>query len=959
LARLRELLILDTAPEPMLDQLVQWAAEVCDAPIALISLIDSDRQWFMANHGLPGVTETPRSQAFCAHAILGEALFEVSDAAADPRFQANPLVTGEPGIRFYAGMPLAMAGGERIGTLCVIDRQARTLSAGQAQTLSRLAHLAAQAVQMRGELMNKALKVRTAYEEQLAASEMQHRAIVEEQSELICLARADGTLQYVNLAYAQTFGGTAASLSGRSLFDCVPPAEHALVRQRIEFALRGDGPAVGENRMLDAEGKELWVAWTHSVHVHSDGSLLLRSVGRDISAQKLAETALRANENFLRRTGRVAGVGGWELELSSGTLIWSQETRRIHDVPDTFVPTLANAIDFYGADARPRIEAAVRLATSSGMGWDLELPLTTATGRAIWVRAVGEVEFEAGQPVRLVGAVQDISVRKALEMRLEESELFVRDITDKLAVRLAYVDRQLKHRFVNQAYCDRFGLPRERILGRTRAELLGGTELPLVAIRVTGVLAGEPQHFEFEEEVDGQRLRIESRLRPDLDEQGKVRGFFATGINITERHRDEQALRVLKSSLDQSTDFILQTGLRGDLLYMNPAARKVAGVAPHATLQGIDHRRFNTPATNQLILAELLPAVRRDGVWRGETEVRTAEGSVLPVSHVTIAHYDAEGRPERFSTVLRDITSEVKTRQMMQRQSATLRSVTEALPVIVSAVDNQRRYRFVNSAFEQWHGLRRENVLGRLASEVLTSEEVAQSDAWARRAAAGESVHFERHYPHRKGQPTLSLSYIPVRLDNGQTDGFVAVGYDITSHRQEQLRLRALAEKDVLTGLLNRAGFQSTLEQALKDGQGPELALLYLDLDHFKPINDRHGHATGDAVLSAFAQRLTGLVRPTDTIARLGGDEFALLLPGLTDAQAAHAVAAKVVAAAALPFELGRLQLQIGASVGLAFGVKPLDNDGSDLLRRADTQLYRAKNTGRGRYASEWATLDV
>jgi GAF domain-containing protein len=128
-AQLRELLVLDSAPEPVFDSIVKLASEVCGVPIALVSLVDTERQWFKASVGLPGVNETPRDVAFCAHAIQDDALFEVPDAKNDARFSANPLVTGNPDIRFYAGAPLVLDGGARVGTLCVIDRQARQLDA--------------------------------------------------------------------------------------------------------------------------------------------------------------------------------------------------------------------------------------------------------------------------------------------------------------------------------------------------------------------------------------------------------------------------------------------------------------------------------------------------------------------------------------------------------------------------------------------------------------------------------------------------------------------------------------------------------------------------------------------------------------------------------------------------------------------------------------------------------------
>lgn len=141
LAALQATGLLDSASEPAYDAIVQLACLLCDVPIALVSLIDSDRQWFKARAGLD-VTETPRSIAFCDHAIrMPDALMEVEDARLDPRFSENPLVTGDPGIRFYAGRPLVDAAGHALGTVCVIDRNPRRLTATQQAALSHLAEI--------------------------------------------------------------------------------------------------------------------------------------------------------------------------------------------------------------------------------------------------------------------------------------------------------------------------------------------------------------------------------------------------------------------------------------------------------------------------------------------------------------------------------------------------------------------------------------------------------------------------------------------------------------------------------------------------------------------------------------------------------------------------------------------------------------------------------------------------
>jgi GAF domain-containing protein len=141
LAALYALLILDTPPEQRFDKIVGFAAAEFDVPIALLTLVDSDRQWFKANVGL-AACETGRDISFCGHAILEQGLMVVPDALLDARFADNPLVTGEPGIRFYAGAPLVLPSGAALGTLCLIDRRPRTLDPMELGILSTLRDLA-------------------------------------------------------------------------------------------------------------------------------------------------------------------------------------------------------------------------------------------------------------------------------------------------------------------------------------------------------------------------------------------------------------------------------------------------------------------------------------------------------------------------------------------------------------------------------------------------------------------------------------------------------------------------------------------------------------------------------------------------------------------------------------------------------------------------------------------------
>ena len=192
------------------------------------------------------------------------------------------------------------------------------------------------------------------------------------------------------------------------------------------------------------------------------------------------------------------------------------------------------------------------------------------------------------------------------------------------------------------------------------------------------------------------------------------------------------------------------------------------------------------------------------------------------------------------------------------------------------------------------------------------------------------------------------LSITALRDDDGRVSRYVGVFNDISTLKQYQEQLRYLADHDVLTGLPNRALFAAQTGEALTNARRHEdrFAILFIDLDHFKNVNDSLGHAMGDLLLQQVAQRTQEALRETDMVARFGGDEFAVLLQRLTDDSDAEAVAQKILSVLAAPFYIGEHELFVTASIGVA--CYPSNGQEVDeLLRNADAAMYRAKSTGR------------
>ncbi len=269
----------------------------------------------------------------------------------------------------------------------------------------------------------------------------------------------------------------------------------------------------------------------------------------------------------------------------------------------------------------------------------------------------------------------------------------------------------------------------------------------------------------------------------------------------------------------------------------------------------------------------------------------------------------------------------------------------DLLPDVVCVVDPQGHYLAVNAAFERLIGYRPEEVLGRRMTELIHPDDHATTAQAVQRVMEGRPLpHFRNRYVRRDGglvDMQWSARWLP---DYGVR---IAVGHPVTELRDLERRLEFMAAHDPLTRLPNRHRLREELDRLLADGPRP-LAVLYLDLDGFKAINDRHGHALGDQVLRETAAGLRQALRHGDFIARVGGDEFVALLPDCGHADDARVVAGMLQAA------LDQCQAQPSfARIGVSIGVACCPADGRDaetLLRHADADMYAAKH-GRGRAA--------
>ncbi len=279
-----------------------------------------------------------------------------------------------------------------------------------------------------------------------------------------------------------------------------------------------------------------------------------------------------------------------------------------------------------------------------------------------------------------------------------------------------------------------------------------------------------------------------------------------------------------------------------------------------------------------------------------------------------------------------------------------MRLVTDNMPSLICYFDREQRYQFANKAFKDWFGLDPEQLIGRNFKEVAPGDFVDSMLLYLAPVFAGKTTTFTHAMASQGKQRIVEVTIVPECIGE-RVEGAYAFVHDITDLKNIEARLSELVRVDTLTQLPNRFSFNERLTVAIARSERTKLpmALMFLDVDRFKSINDTFGHEMGDKVLQEFARRVTGAIRATDTVARLAGDEFVVIVEGLREDSEVHVIAQKVLAAFEPEVQLPSGPIKVSTSIGVAIR-RAGQLDGDELLRNADGALYVSKHGGRGRY---------
>jgi diguanylate cyclase (GGDEF)-like protein/PAS domain S-box-containing protein len=507
----------------------------------------------------------------------------------------------------------------------------------------------------------------------------------------------------------------------------------------------------------------------------------------------------------------------------------------------------------------------------------------------------------------------------------------------------------------NRTATELFGIPSDEMSGMTLDDIFGveaitrdGVPLPEIC-RETAVPVEEEKYLAARRDdywVDFNWWHL--KFVPIPDENGEIEEVAGICQIVTESRQMRESLKQFTSAISQASSIIAIVELDGTIDFINPAFEETVGISSEAAA-GHSIFQFCMPPDARHLYAPMIDAMAKLEPWQGDLPSKNRTGSInwknVRISPIT----NEKGYADRYLLIKEDITEKRQIESQLRLASRVL-DTTDAGVIITNP---QGIIESVNPGFTKITGYNTEEATGKPPGFLQSGVHSKQfyGEFWQQLAGAG---HWSGEFINQRKDGEVivcSMSISALYAPDGILTHYVGVFSDITKLKDSQQRLNNLANYDTLTGLPNRHHFLERLNRSFQRAKrsGNNVALMYLDLDHFKSVNDTLGHSAGDILLKEVSGRILQQLRDEDTLARLGGDEFVVILEGVADPECISVIAERIIVDIRRPFLIKKQDVHIGCSIGIAFFPKDAE-DADTLLRNADLALYRAKDEGRNCY---------
>ncbi|GLR13661.1 hypothetical protein GCM10007907_24510 [Chitinimonas prasina] len=500
----------------------------------------------------------------------------------------------------------------------------------------------------------------------------------------------------LNDRWFEVLGHSRSEYSRADWEALIHPDDIAAYQDLLERHIKGINATYSQElRMRHNDGQWIWMLAKGRISTYADNGSpeWIYGTHLDISDIKASEQAAEEGKDFLERTGQIAGIGAWAVDLKHNQVMWSDQTCRIHDLPPGHVPTMEEALSYYEPSARSRIQEAISTAIETHQPWDLELPMVSAFGRFIWARVVGEVELDRnGQPARLVGAFQDITERKTAEAELERLNSLIRNIlqaASEVAIIATDVDGVIQvfnsgaERLLGyRAYelCDKqtpaIFHDQEEVeeRGRQLSAALGSQIVGFkVLVAIPEIEGAEIREWTYVRK-DGGRVPVSLTVTPMKDGGGKVTGYLGIATDITRVKADQRAISAARDQLELAIevaemgiwtwDIASNTLIWNDRMYQfydQPMELKAGGLSYE------NWRERVHPDDVDAAAARLMAALEGKATFDPTFRVVRRDGSVRYIQAGAQVERDQARNPIRVTGINRDITDQLQLESSLRR----------------------------------------------------------------------------------------------------------------------------------------------------------------------------------------------------------------------------------------------------------------------------------------------------
>ena len=801
------------------------------------------------------------------------------------------------------------------------------------------------------------------HDSQLAAmrlqeSEAHFRGFTENIPESIAFIDRDRRYRYVNQAFLKLVGKPREQVIGRTVVEVLGSEVGEGCKEKFDRAIGGE--YFVDQTVVDVGGKRGWREIRYLPFRNEQGAIEgLYVMSLSIEDTKQTQFALRERETRIRfltdnLPAQITYLGADDRYQYCNNRFLTDNglTDMTEVVGKTPLEVLGPAIE---AVIRPQIAAAMR-----GERVQYERLVDPDASEPRWLRItlVGDFD-EDGSARGMYGIAYDITDSKTAEQSRVRQQEWIEAFIENFPQPLSYVDGASVYQFANRAFADFIGRPKDEIIGMSGFDLFSREVVALFESSFRKAFAGERVHTEHEiPELLGGHRWIAIDWLPDFDATGKTRGIYFVAQDIGEakiaRQAYEESLREMQRAMDSVALPISFVDANEWIRFVNHtttvwqgrSADELIGM-PMRDLMSEDDYRFALPYIRAALGGEAV---------QYEREMRDHDGVRRWVWLRYVPTRDESGKVTGFYTTATDIQARKKQEIALQQANGLLTAHFENTPLASFTLDAGQRITRWSSQAETLLGWRRDEVFEKLFDDLQLigidlRPDFLPVDASANDAAGNSRLHLVETRRRDGTHVTCEWHIAALRDAAGRISSTLVLVQNVSQRVEAERRLTEIAQRDTLTRLLNRNALEPTLrtyiERARQNGTG--VAVLFLDLDHFKNINDTLGHRVGDLMLVEIAGILRHCVRAEDEVARIGGDEFMIVIGHARPKAIAHETAQRITAALGTPIRVENQRLSVAASIGIA--VYPDHGRAPEaLVRSADLAMYRAKENGKNRF---------